>query len=288
MPALGRAAGVRIGSVDAVVLEASADDVARRSVEDEPWALDLAVRALELTALERSATPGRAQSLCGAAARSTPPLAAVCVRTGLVAACREWLRGTGVRLAAATSALPPDLMVAEAARAVALGAEEIEVPLDCEAFLCGRHAAVYEEIAQVREAVGDAVLRVSLGTDELGTYDDVRRASLLAILAGADFLVAGERPGSAAGALPTGLCVLQAIRDVHDAAGRAVGFASAACAGGAEEATRLPLLVRETLGPDWLTPQRFRIAFPGLLDDLLPRLREQRTGVFAGRDALVV
>jgi deoxyribose-phosphate aldolase len=264
----------RVGAVDAVGLEAHAAELASRALayEAELRALVLAVRSSELAAVEPTATPDRVEELCARAARpdptdaSIPPVAAVCVRPALSTVCRERLAGTGVAVVAVGAA--------------AAGAAEVELPFDGGAFVSGRTAAVFDEIAAAREAAAPAVLRVALDTGGIGGYEAVRRAALLVAAAGADFLsVASPFPV----ALPTALCVLQAIRDVRDETGRVVGVKSCGVTS-AEQAVRLAVLVHETLGAEWLTPDRWRLGGPGLLNAVLTELRAQRTGVDQAHD----
>lgn len=258
----------RVGSVNAVGLEEHAASLAALAVEGESrlHALELAVRVLELSARERTSTPGAVREVCARAIHPgpVPPVAAVCVRPDLVPLCRDRLRGTGVRLAALVTAT-------EASRAVEQGVDEIEIEIDGGAFLAGRYAQVAAEIARVEEIAGDAALTAIVRTDGLGTYDDVRRASILAMVAGADFVAAS--PASP----PTALCVLEAIRDVCAETGHVVGFKAVAGFGDAEQAIEHLVLVHETLGPAWLAPDRCRLgAAPSLLDDLLLEIRTQR------------
>jgi deoxyribose-phosphate aldolase len=245
----------RLGAVDAVGLEAHAGDVASRSIERESRreALELAIRVLDLSAPDET-TP---HVLCARALLpdpgdpSLPCVAAVSVAPRLVSACRARLDGTGVLVSSSS----PE-------------ADEVEVSFDHGAFLTGRYAAVHESIRRAGD--GAPCLKVVVESGVLGGYDDLRRASLLAIVAGADF-VAVDAP--AARALPAALCVLEAIRDVHDATGHAVGFA---CAGGvesAEQAVQQLVLVHETLGAAWLAPARLRIAGAGLLDAIVAEIR---------------
>ncbi|HET8606479.1 MAG TPA: deoxyribose-phosphate aldolase [Gaiellaceae bacterium] len=291
----------RVGSVDAVALEGRAGELAKRSIKREAklWALELAVRVIDLTTLEGADTPGKAQALCSKAVRpdpgdaSIPSVAAVCVYPNLVTICHKRLEGTGVRVAAVATAfpagqVPTDLKVAEARRAVELGADEVDMVIDRGAFLSGRYAKVFDEIVQVKEAVGDAHLKVILETGELGTYDNVRRASLLAMAAGADFIKTSTGKVSPAATLPTALCMLEAIRDVHDETGRVVGFKPAGGVRTAKQAIQHLVLVHETVGPDWLTPDRYRIGASSLLNDVLMQIRKQKTGVYQGKDYFTV
>src|SRR3954465_10592516 len=216
----------RIGSIDQVALEFRATELAKRSIKKEAklWALELAVRVIDLTTLEGADTPGKVAALCSKAIRpdpsdpTAPSVAARCAYPNLVPTAVERLRGTGVHVAAVATAFPSgqsplDVKLADARRAVELGADEIDMVIDRGAFLSGRYAKVFDEIVKVKEAIGDTHLKVILETGELGTYDNVRRASLLAMPAGADFIKPSTGKVSPAATLPTALCMLEAIRD---------------------------------------------------------------------------
>jgi deoxyribose-phosphate aldolase len=287
----------RIGSIDAVALEERAASLAKRSIKREAkmFALELAIRVMDLTTLEGADTPGKVAALCSKAIRpdpgdpNIPSVAAVCVYPNLVPTCVERLRGTGVKVASVATAfpsgqLPTDLKVAEAGRAVELGADEVDMVIDRGAFLSGRYAKVYDEVVKVKEACGKAHLKVILETGELGTYDNVRRASLLAMAAGADFIKTstGKIPSSAT--LPVALCMLEAIRDVHEETGRVVGFKPAGGVREAKQAIQHLVVVHETLGLDWMTPDLFRIGASSLLNDVLLQIRKQKTGVYQSPD----
>jgi deoxyribose-phosphate aldolase len=292
---------IRRGSIDEVGLELRAAELAKRSIKKEAkiWALELAIRVMDLTTLEGSDTPGKVAALCSKAIRpdpgdpSIPSVAAVCVYPNLVPTAKERLRGTGVHVASVATAFPSgqsptDIKVAEAARAVELGADEIDMVIDRGAFLSGRYGKVFDEIVQVKEAIGSTHLKVILETGELGTYDNVRRASLLAMAAGADFIKTSTGKINPAATLPTALCMLEAIRDVHEETGRVVGFKPAGGVRTAKQAIQHLVLVHETLGPDWLSPDRYRIGASSLLNDVLMQLAKQKTGVYQGKDYFTV
>jgi deoxyribose-phosphate aldolase len=291
----------RIGSIDEVALEFRAAELAKRSIKKDAklWALELAVRVIDLTTLEGADTPGKVAALCSKAVRphpadpTVPSVAAVCVYPNLVPTAVEKLRGTGVHVASVATAFPSgqsptDIKIADARRAAELGADEIDMVIDRGAFLSGRYAKVYDEIVQVKEAIGSAHLKVILETGELGTYDNVRRASLLAIAAGADFIKTSTGKVNPAATLPTALCMLEAIRDVHDETGRVVGFKPAGGVRTAKQAIQHLVLVHETLGPEWLSPHRYRIGASSLLNDVLMQIEKQKTGVYQGKDYFTV
>ena len=291
----------RIGSIDQVAVEARSTDLSRRSIKREAklFALDLSVRMMDLTTLEGADTPGKVAALASKAIRpdpsdsSVPSVAAVCVYPNLVQTARERVAGTGVKVASVATAFPSgqsptDLKVAEARRVVELGADEVDMVIDRGAFLAGRYAKVYDEIVQVKEAVGDKHLKVILETGELGTYDNVRRASLLAIAAGADFIKTSTGKLSTSATMPVTLVMLEAIRDVFEETGRRVGMKPAGGIRNAKQAVQTLVLVHETLGLDWLTPDLFRFGASSLLNDVLMQIRTQKTGVYESPDHFTI
>jgi deoxyribose-phosphate aldolase len=291
----------RIGAIDAVALEARAAELAKRSIKREAKmvALDLAVRMIDLTTLEGADTPGKVAALCSKAVRpdpvdrSVPSVAAVCVYPNLVPTAKERLRGTTVKVASVATAFPSgqsplDVKVADVLAAVELGADEVDMVIDRGAFLSGRYAKVYDEIVRVKEACGETHLKVILETGELGTYDNVRRASLLAMAAGADFIKTSTGKVSPAATLPVTLCMLEAIRDVHDETGRMVGMKPAGGIRVAKQAVQYLCLVHETVGIDWLTPDLFRFGASSLLNDVLLQIRKQKTGVYQSGDYFTI
>src|SRR3954462_10593666 len=287
----------RIGAIDQVGVEERAAALAKRSIKKEAklWALELAIRCCDLTPLEGQDTPGKVAALCSKAIRpdptdaSIPSVAAVCVYPNLVPTAKERLAVSGVKVASVATAFPSgqsplDLKVREVRDVVAMGADEVDMVIDRGAFLSGRYAKVFDEIVRVKEACGDAHLKVILEVAELGTYDNVRRASLLAMAAGADFIKTstGKLPGAAT--LPVTLCMLEAIRDVHEETGRRVGMKPAGGIRNSKNAIQYLVQVHETLGADWLTPALYRIGASSLVNDILMQLRTQKTGRYQGPD----
>jgi deoxyribose-phosphate aldolase len=287
----------RIGAIDQVAVEARAAELAKRSIKRESklWALELAIRCCDLTTLEGQDTPGKVAALCSKAMRpdptdpSIPSVAAVCVYPNLVSAAKERLRGSSVRVASVATAFPSGqsptgVKVREVEEVVAMGADEVDMVIDRGAFLSGRYAQVYDEIVRVKEACGEAHLKVILEVAELGTFDNVRRASLLAIAAGADFIKTstGKLPGAAT--LPVHLVMLEAIRDVYDETGRRVGMKPAGGIRASKNAIQYLVQVHETLGPEWLTPELYRIGASSLLNDILMQIRKERTGAYQSKD----
>jgi len=287
----------RVGSIDAVALEARAGELAKRSIKKDAklWALELAIRCCDLTTLEGQDTPGKVAALCSKAIRpdptdpNIPSVAAVCIYPNLITTAVERLAGTGVKVASVATAFPSGqsplaVKVREVEAAVELGADEIDMVIDRGAFLSGRYALVFDEIVKVKEACGDAHLKVILEVTELGTYDNVRRASLLAMAAGADFIKTstGKLPGAAT--LPVQLVMLEAIRDVYEETGRRVGMKAAGGIRASKNAIQYLVQVHETLGPDWLTPDLYRIGASSLVNDILMQLRKEKTGAYQSRD----
>jgi deoxyribose-phosphate aldolase len=287
----------RLGSVDAVSLEGRAAELAKRSIKRESkiFALDLAIRMIDLTTLEGADTPGKVRALSTKAMQpdpgdpSIPSVAAVCVYPSLVSVARRTLSGSTVNVASVATAFPSgqaplEVKLADVRAAVKAGADEIDMVIDRGAFLSGRLGQVYDEVVAVKEACGDAHLKVILETGELGTYDAVRRASLVAIAGGADFIKTSTGKVSPAATLPVTLCMLEAIRDVYDETGLVVGMKPAGGIRTAKQAVQYLCVLHETLGVDWLTPDRFRFGASSLLNDLLLQLRKQRTGIYRSPD----
>ena len=291
----------RIGSVDQVAVEERAASLSRRSIKRESklFALDLAVRMMDLTTLEGADTPGKVAALASKAMRpdpsdlTVPHVAAVCIYPNLIEVARERLGDSGVKVASVATAFPSgqtptDIKVVEAARAAELGADEIDMVIDRGAFLSGSYARVYEEVRRVKEAVGAAHLKVILETGELGTYDNVRRASLLAVAGGADFIKTSTGKIQPAATLPVTLVMLEAIRDVFEETGRRIGMKPAGGIRHAKQAVQYLVLLHETLGPEWLTPDLFRFGASSLLNDVLLQIRKEKTGRYQSGDYFTI
>jgi deoxyribose-phosphate aldolase len=287
--------------VDQVGAEARAASLATRSIKTtaKAFALDLAVRMVDLTTLEGQDTPGKVAALCAKARRpdptdpTCPAVAAICVYGDLVPVAVEALRGSGVRVAAVATAFPSgraplDLKLADVRSAVAAGADEIDMVIDRGAFLSGRYLQVHDEVAAVREACGHAHLKVILETGELATYDNVRRASWLAMLGGADFVKTSTGKVSPAATLPVTLVMLEAVRDFRLVTGRQVGVKAAGGIRAAKDAVRYLVVVNETVGDDWLLPDWFRFGASSLLNDLLMQRQKLSTGRYADPDEFTI
>jgi deoxyribose-phosphate aldolase len=283
--------------VDQVGAEARAQGLATRSIKTtaKAYALDLAVRCVDLTTLEGQDTPGKVRALCAKAQRpdpsdpTCPPVAAVCVYGDLGGVAADALRGSAVKVAAVATAFPSgraarSVRLADTRAAVDAGAQEIDMVIDRGAFLAGRYLDVHDDIRATREACGDAYLKVILETGELATYDNVRRASWLAMLAGADFVKTSTGKVAPAATRPVALVILEAVRDFRAATGRRVGVKVAGGIRSAKDAIRYLVVVDETAGDDWLTPDAFRIGASTLLNDLLMQRQKLTTGRYAGPD----
>jgi deoxyribose-phosphate aldolase len=294
--ALGSLLG-RVWPVDQVGVDERAASLARRSIKREAklWALDLAIRMMDLTTLEGKDTPGKVRALAGKARRpdptdpSIPSVAALCVYPNMIATAREALRGSSVKVASVATYFPSgqtalEVKLADVRAAIELGADEIDMVMDRGAFLAGEYAKVYDEIVTVKEACGETHLKVILETGELETYDNVRRASVLAMAAGADFIKTSTGKVQPASTLPVTLVMLEAIRDFYQQTGRAVGMKPAGGIRTAKEAVSYLVVLYETLGPDWMTPDRFRFGASSLLNDVLMQIRKERTGRYSGGD----
>jgi|SRR5713226_1540019 len=291
----------RIGSIDAVAVEARAEDLGRRSIkrESKVFALELAIRMMDLTTLEGADTPGKIAALASKAIRpdpsdpNIPSVAALCVYPNLVPHALERLRGSGVKVASVATAFPSgqaplDVKVREVEEVVAMGADEVDMVIDRGAFLSGRYAKVYDEIVRVKEACGDSHLKVILEVGELGTYDNVRRASLLAIAGGADFVKTSTGKLASAATLPVTLVMLEAIRDVYEETGRMVGMKPAGGIRHAKQAVQYLVQLHETLGVEWLTPDLYRLGASSLLNDVLMQIRKEKTGRYQSPDYFTI
>nr|WP_189181208.1 deoxyribose-phosphate aldolase [Microbispora rosea] len=283
--------------VDRVGADARAAMLGTRSIKTtaKKQAIDMAIGMVDLTTLEGADTPGKVRAMCAKAVRpdpsdpTVPRVAAVCVYPDLVATAVEALRGSGVKVASVATSFPSgrsslDVKVAETRLAVAAGAAEIDMVIDRGAFLAGDYLKVYEEIAATKEACGDSHLKVILETGELATYDNVRRASWLAMIAGADFIKTSTGKVSPAATLPVTLVMLEAVRDFLAATGRKVGVKPAGGIRTTKDAIKYLVLVNETAGPDWLHPDWFRLGASSLLNDLLMQRQKMATGRYAGPD----
>ena len=284
--------------VDEVGARARAETLATRSIKTDSkrQAIDLAIAMIDLTTLEGQDTPGKVRAMCAKARQpgyGAPPVAAVCVYPDLVPEAVAGVAGSGVKVASVATSFPSgraalDVKLADVKSAVAAGADEVDMVIDRGAFLTGRYGLVYEEITAVRAACGDAHLKVILETGELSTLDNVRRASWLAMLAGADFIKTSTGKVTPAATLPVTLVMLEAVRDYLDFANRRIGVKPAGGIRTEKDAIRYLVLVNETAGEDWLDPRYFRIGASSLLNDLLMQRERMATGRYSGPDYMTV
>jgi deoxyribose-phosphate aldolase len=277
--------------VDRVGIQERVDALAKRSIKGEAKreGLLLAISMLDLTTLEGADTPGKVRQLSAKAVTPSPAYpevpscAAVCVYPTMVGVARDAVAGTGVHVASVATGFPAGqtplaTRLEEVRLAVADGADEIDMVISRDAYLRGDDARVVDEIEQIRDACGDAHLKVILETVELGSYDHIRHASMLAMDAGADFIKTST--GKAAeGATPGVILVmLEAIRDYTQRTGRVVGMKPAGGVSTAKAALGVLVLVKETLGDEWLTPDLLRIGASSVLNDLLLQYAKTETG----------
>ncbi|MBM7812870.1 deoxyribose-phosphate aldolase [Saccharothrix algeriensis] len=287
--------------VDQVGVEQRAAGLGTRSIKKDAkrWAIDTAISMVDLTTLEGADTPGKVRSLAAKARRpdperpDVPRVAAVCVYPDMVETAADELRGTGVGVASVATAFPSGrsslkVKLADTAFAVDAGATEVDMVIDRGAFLSGRYGQVFDEIVQVRHACGDAHLKVILETGELATYDNVRRASWLALLAGGDFIKTSTGKVSPAATLPVAHVMLQAVRDWRDRTGDLRGVKPAGGIRSTKDAIKYLVAVHEVAGPEWLTPALFRFGASTLLNDLLMQRRTQLEGHYSGPDYVTV
>ncbi len=277
--------------VDEVGANGRVDGLATRSIKKDTKleAIDLAISMVDLTTLEGQDTKSKVRALCAKAIRpdvtdlTAPSVAAVCVYPDLVATAVEALGDSGVVVASVATAFPSgrsslDVKLADTRMAVESGAAEIDMVIDRGAFLSGDYGLVFDEIVAIKEACGDAHLKVILETGELATLDNVRRASWLALAAGADVIKTSTGKISPAATRPVTLVMLEAVRDFARLTGLERGVKAAGGIRSTKDAIRYLVLVHEVAGSAWLTPDRFRFGASSLLDDLLMQRTKQRTG----------
>ena len=286
-----------VGGVDAVGVTERANGLRKRSIKKQSkvWALELAIRMTDLTTLEGKDTEGKVRALCVKGMHpdpsdpSIPGVAAICVYPAMVPVAREALGDSGIHVASVATGFPSgqtftEIKLAETRLAVEAGADEIDMVIDRGAFLSGDYATVFDEIVAVKAACGEAHLKVILETGELETFDNVRRASILAMAAGADFIKTSTGKVSPAATLPVTLVMLEAIRDFNRRTGQIVGMKPAGGIRTSKDAIAYLVVLYETLGPRWMTPDLFRFGASSLLNDCLMQLRKERTGSYQGPD----
>jgi deoxyribose-phosphate aldolase len=287
--------------VDQVGVEQRAAGLGTRSIKkaSKLHAIDLAISMVDLTTLEGADTHGKVRGLAAKAKRpdperpDVPKVAAVCVYPDMVKTAADELTGTGINVASVATAFPSgrstmDIKLADTRFAVEQGAAEVDMVIDRGAFLSGRYGQVFEEIVKIKQACGDAHLKVILETGELVTYDNVRKASWLALLAGGDFIKTSTGKVQPAATLPVTHVMLQAVRDWKDLTGELRGVKPAGGIRTTKDAIKYLVAVHEVAGPEWLDPHLFRFGASTLLNDLLMQRRTQLDGHYSGPDYVTV
>ena len=287
----------RVPRVDEVGVNERVARFQSRSIKKESKleALRMVLSMIDLTTLEGQDTPGKVRQLCQKAMHlhdavpGLPHVAAVCVYPTMVSVAREALAGRGIHIASVATAFPSgqaplNVKLEDTRMAVEQGADEIDMVISRGAFLSGDHAFVFDEIAAIKEACGEAHLKVILETGELGTLDRVRRASVLAMHAGADFIKTSTGKIQPAATMQVTLVMLQAIRDYFYDTGRMVGMKPAGGISNAKLAIHYLVMLRETLGNAWMTPEWFRFGASSLANDVLMQIVKQQTGVYQSAD----
>jgi len=285
------------GRVDQIMVEERAATFTKRSIKTESkmQGLRLAFSMLDLTTLEGRDTPGKVMTLCHKAMHPAPerykvgPVAAVCVYPNLVPAAKAFLRGSTVKVAAVATYFPSGqsslkTKLEDTRVALNAGADEIDMVIDRAAFLRGEYAKVHDEIAAVKQLCGDVHLKVILETGELVTYDNVRAASMIAMQAGGDFIKTSTGKVSPAATLPVTLVMLDAIREFFFATGIRIGMKPAGGIRTAKQALQYLVMVNETLGDDWLTPDMFRLGASTLANDILLQIAKSVDGRYQSGD----
>ena len=287
----------RIPRVDAVGIEERASALGKRSIKKSAKVagIKLAISMLDLTTLEGKDSEGKVRQLCQKGMRplpgdpSVPHVAAICVYPNLVAIAKDALGNSGVKVASVASGFPAGLVPLSAKLddtrlAVEAGADEIDMVIDRGAFLSGDYEKVASEIVAIKDACGDAHLKVILETGELETYDNVRKASRLAMTYGADFIKTSTGKITPAATPAVVLVMLEAIRDFYFETGRRIGMKPAGGIKTSKQALHLLVLVKETLGDAWLTPDLFRLGASTVANDLLMQLAKEASGRYQSED----
>lgn len=283
--------------IDSVGVDERLSRLTSRSIKKDSklHALKLALSMIDLTTLEGSDTDEKIRQLCSKAAHlhddipGLPSVAAVCVYPNFVRLAKRCLKGSGIKVASVATAFPSGMSTLQVKLedtrfAVSEGADEIDMVISRGEFLRGEYAKVFDEIATIKEACGEAHLKVILETGELSTLDNVRKASDIALYAGADFIKTSTGKIQPAATLPVTLVMLEAIGDYYHATGKRIGMKPAGGIATAKLALQYLVTVRETLGEEWLTPNLFRFGASKLANDLLMQIRKQLTGVYQSGD----
>lgn len=277
--------------IDAVGIQERVARIRTRSIKKDSklQALELALRMMDLTTLEGSDSEGKVRQLCNKAMHpytelpDIPSVAAVCVYPNRVALAKSILKDSSISIASVATAFPSgmsslQIKLDDVRYAVSEGADEIDMVISRGAFLSGQYAKVYDEIAQIKEACESAHLKVILETGELGSLENVRMASDLAMKAGADFIKTSTGKIAPAATMPVVLVMLHAIRDYYYSTGVKIGMKPAGGIRSSKQAIQYLVMVKETLGNDWLDPSLFRFGASSLANDVLMQWVKQKTG----------
>ena len=284
-------------AVDETGAKERAASIAGRSIKKESkvLAIKLAISMIDLTTLEGKDSEGKVRALCSKGIRpldgndEVPHVAAICVYPNMIRTAKSALAGSGVKVASVATAFPSGqspmkLKIEEVKKVVQMGADEVDMVISRGEFLEGNYQYTYDEVKAVKEACGDAHLKVILETGELETYDNVRKASIISMLAGADFIKTSTGKVQPAATLPVTLVMLESIRDFYNETGKIIGMKPAGGIKTTKDALAYLCLVKETLGDMWLTPDLFRMGASSLLNDLLMQFRKEQTGVYQSAD----
>ena len=283
--------------VDQVGIEERVARFTSRSIKKSAklQGLKLVLNMIDLTTLEGKDTEGKVKQMCYKAAHlhdvipGLPTVAAVCVYPTMVKTAKQALKGTNIKVASVSTAFPSgqstrEIKISDTKFAVENGADEIDMVISRGEFLKGNYEYVFDEIAAVKEACGNARLKVIFETGELSTLDNVRRASEIAMYAGADFIKTSTGKISPAATMPVTLVMLEAIRDYYYKTGRMVGMKPAGGISTAKAALQYLVMVKETLGGAWLNNQWFRFGASSLANDVLMQIAKETTGVYQSSD----
>lgn len=283
--------------IDQVGIEERASRFTKRSIKKETKVngLKLILNMIDLTTLEGKDSKGKVTQMCYKAKHlhdaypGLPTVAAVCVYPSMVSTAKKALEGTGVNIASVSTAFPSgqaprDVKLRDTKYAVANGADEIDMVISRGKFLEGEYNFVFDEIAAIKEACGTARLKVILETGELGNFDKVRRASDIAIYAGADFIKTSTGKIPSAATIPVTLVMLEAIRDYYYKTGIMIGMKPAGGISTSKLALHYLVMLKETLGDDWMNNHWFRFGASSLANDVLMQLVKEQTGVYQSKD----
>lgn len=284
-------------NVDETGAKERAASIAGRSIKksSKVEAIKLAVSMIDLTTLEGKDSEGKVHALCQKAMRpldgsdEIPHVAAVCVYPNMIKTAKSALAGTNVKVASVATAFPSGqspmkLKIEEVKRVVQMGADEVDMVISRGEFLEGNYDHTFNEVKAIKEACGDAHLKVILETGELETFDNVRKASIISMLAGADFIKTSTGKVQPAATLPVTLVMLEAIRDFYNETGKVIGMKPAGGIRTTKDAIAYLCLVKETLGEKWLNPDLFRMGASSLLNDLLMQYKKEQTGIYQSAD----